>query len=276
MIGDMMELCDLETRYIVNEGLHHISNDGIACLVDKQSYSLGNKLTPTGIAFYIVPLINALIRVGSQQEKETLFRAFIDPLAQVPSTKRGHKEGDMEITCQQAARICANAKSRQDRAKQKAFEMLDFKILKLGLDKHKIIIVEVEPDEEFDTTLTGLVAMQLVAHYKKPVCVVRENSNGYLRGSARGVNYGPIPDLRKFFMDSGFFEYATGHPNAHGVSLPKNKLEEFIAYADNKLANVDFNENIYEVDFAIDSENPYLEQIILSLGQLSEIWRSRY
>ena len=52
-----MELCDLETRYIVNEGLHNITNRGLLAMVEKQSYSMGEKITPIGIAFYIVPLI---------------------------------------------------------------------------------------------------------------------------------------------------------------------------------------------------------------------------
>lgn len=272
MVGDMMELCDLETRYIVNEGLHNITNRGLLAMVEKQSYSMGEKITPIGIAFYIVPLINALIRVGTQEEKETLFRSFIEPELKVPSTKRGHKEGDTEVLCYQATRICTNAKNRQDRMKLKAYENLDFKIQKLGLDAHKIIIVPVEDDDEFDNTLTGLVAMQLVTKYKKPVCVVRENSDGYLRGSARGINHGPIADLRKFFMDSGFFEYATGHANAHGVSIHKNFLDGFEKYADEALKNVDFNENIYEVDIIIDSENDYLRDIIVTLGDLNEIW----
>lgn len=272
MVGDMMELCDLETRYIVDQGLHNIKNFGLMAMVEKQSYSMGNKVTPIGIAFYIVPLINALIRVGSQEEKELLFKSFIDPLAVIPSTKRGHKPGETETVCTQATRVCVNAKSRQDRMKLKAVENLDFKIQKLGLDQHKIIIVEVEKDEEFDTTLTGLVAMQLVSKYKKPVCVVRENSDGYLRGSARGVNHGPIADLRHFFMESSYFEYAIGHPNAHGVSLSKSYLDNFLQYADEKLKDVDFNENVYEVDIIIDSENPYLKEIINELGDLSEIW----
>ena len=139
-------------------------------------------------------------------------------------------------------------------------------------DQHKIIIVEVEKEEEFDNTLTGLVAMQLVSKYKKPVCVVRETPDGYLRGSARGVSNGSIKDLRKFFMDSGYFEYAIGHPNAHGVSLYKESLDNFLEYADKELANVDFNENVYEVDLIIDSENKNLHDIIIDLGKLNEIW----
>ena len=272
MIGDMMELCDLETRYIVDTGINNVHNIGLTTMLEKQSYSMGGKITPTGIAFYIVPLINALIRVGTQEEKEVLFRSFIDPLAVVPSTKRGHKPGDTETVCGQAVRICTNAKNRQDRMKLKAFETLDFKIQKLGLDRHKILIVEVDDAEEFDNTLTGLVAMQLVTKYKKPVCVVRQGEDGFLNGSARGVNHGPIPDLRKFFMDSGYFDYATGHPNAHGVSIRADKLDAFLDYADKELANVDFNENVYEVDLITDGENPYLKDIIVQLGELSEIW----
>ena len=272
MIGDMMELIDLETRFIINEGLHHIENIGLTSMIDKQSFSLGGKLTPTGIAFYIVPLINALIRVGSQEEKKVLFRSFIDPLVELPSTKRGHKPGDTETASAQAVRICTNAKNRQDRMKTKAFEMLDFKIQKLNLDEHKIIIVIVDEDEEFDNSLTGLVAMQLVSKYKKPVCVVRENPEGFLKGSARGVNNSPISDLRQFFINSNYFEYAMGHPNAHGISIPKANLEKFLQYADEKLKDVDFNENCYEVDLIIDALNPLLKEIILEFGQLSEIW----
>lgn len=272
MIGDMMELCDLETRYIVNTGINNITNFGLMSMVEKQSYSMGNKVTPTGIAFYIVPLINALIRVGTNEEKEILFRAFIEPNEIVPSTKRGHKPGDVETVCGQAVRICTNAKNRQDRMKLKVYENLDFKIQKLGLDRHKIIIVEVERDDEFDNTLTGLVAMQLVTRYKKPVCVVRENSDGFLRGSARGVSHGPIADLRQFFMESGYFEYAVGHANAHGVSIHKDRLENFLTYADKELENVDFNENVYEVDLITTGENEYLKDIIIALGELNEIW----
>lgn len=272
MIGDMMELCDLETRYIVDTGINNITNFGLASMIEKQSFSMGSKVTPIGIAFYIVPLINALIRVGEQNEKEVLFEAFINPMKELPSTKRGHKPGDIETACGQAVRICTNAKNRQDRMKLKAYENLDFKIQKEGLDEHKIIIVEVDKEDEFDNTLTGLVAMQLVTKYKKPVCVVRENPDGFLRGSARGISHGPIPDLRQFFIDSKWFEYAVGHPNAHGISIHKNHLQPFLEYVDRELENVDFNENVYEVDLITKGDNPYLSEIIVKLAELNEIW----
>lgn len=92
IIGDMMDLNELETRYIVEQGLANVKNLFLIYLIEKQSYSLGEgPLTPTKISFYIVPLVNALIRVGTDQEKEIMFEAFINGEKMVPSTKRGAK-----------------------------------------------------------------------------------------------------------------------------------------------------------------------------------------
>ena len=73
-------------------------------------------------------------------------------------------------------------------------------------------------------------------------------------------------------MDSGYFEYATGHANAHGVSLLKTNLPLFISYANEQLKNVDFNENVYEVDCIAQGNNPYLAQLIMDFDQMSSAW----
>ena len=110
-ISDMMDMNTIENRYICEYGLTHINNQFFNELVLKQSFSIGDKLTQIGVAFYITPLINALIRVGSNIEKERLFEAFINPYHKVPSTKRGEK-GKEETICTQSVRNCVNAKSR--------------------------------------------------------------------------------------------------------------------------------------------------------------------
>ena len=110
----MMEMITPENRWIVNKGLSSINNKFFSALIEKQSFSLKlneKPLDQIGVAFYITPLINALIRVGSPLEKERLFEAFITPDILVPSTKRGEK-GQQETICTQAARNCINAKSR--------------------------------------------------------------------------------------------------------------------------------------------------------------------
>lgn len=271
IIGDMADILDFETRYIIEEGLRSIKNYFIDALIEKQSYSIGSgPITPTVVSFYLVPLINALIRVGKQSEKETMFRAFIEGHLMVQSTKRGAKEGELEGLGQQAARMCANAKSRQTRQKDKAIDSLEMTIEKNSLNENKILIVPVE-DNTIDTTLTGLIAMQLVSKYKKPVLVGRESDDGYLRGSLRGPDKTELTDLRGFLVDSGMFEYAEGHAMAAGFSLPLKSLETFTMYANEKLANINFNEGVYSVDF-VKTTNDDIYNLIMELGMNTNLW----
>ena len=85
-IADVMDKTNPETNYIMVEGLKHIHNERFRTLLEAQSYSLKEKavspypgLTSIDIAFYIAPLINAITRVGTIQEKETMFYCFIEP-----------------------------------------------------------------------------------------------------------------------------------------------------------------------------------------------------
>lgn len=271
IVGDMSDILHPETRYIIKEGLSHIANPFLLALIEKQAYSIGNNpISPTVVSFYLVPLINALIRVGKMSEKELMFNAFIDGNKMVQSTKRGAKPDQYESLGQQAARICANAKSRQTRQKDKAIDILEMTVEKNSLNDNKVIIVPVE-DSTIDTTLTGLVAMQLVAKYKKPVLVGRETSDGYLRGSTRAPDKTELTDARQFLLDSGFFEYAEGHAQAHGFSIPLKNIEAFTQYANEELANVNFNEGVYQVDF-VKNSNDNIQELVLEIGSASELW----
>ena len=73
IVGDMGGLNEIENQAIIRYGLEHINNFFFNALIEKQDYSMGSKVNPTTVAFYIVPLINAMIRVGSMQEKDRLF-----------------------------------------------------------------------------------------------------------------------------------------------------------------------------------------------------------
>lgn len=273
MIGDMMKITSSENRYLYKKGLSNITNFGLQKLIEKQAFSIGDTthLTPTKISFYIAPLINALIRVGKMSEKEVLFKSLIEGDTLVPSTKRGAKDGAVESLGEQNARNCTNARSRQNRAKEKAMDLLEMEICKNSLDENKIIIVEVE-DDAIDTTLTGLVAMNLVSKYKKPVLVVREDSEGFLKGSGRGTDKSELKDLKQFLIDSGYFDFAEGHANAFGVSIHKSNVDKFTAYANEKLKDVNFNEGVYEADFLFDCDDEELITAIDQIGSRPELW----
>ena len=70
LISDMMNLSHYENRYLVNVGLGNVKKSWFRRSVEKQAYSIGDtvNLTPEKIAFYITPLINAIVRVGTEQE----------------------------------------------------------------------------------------------------------------------------------------------------------------------------------------------------------------
>lgn len=91
IIADVMQLTDYETKHLITKGINNIINPFISTMVDMNSFSIGDELTPTGMAFYIAPYVNATIRVGTQQEKELLFDSMLDFKAYelIPSTKRG-------------------------------------------------------------------------------------------------------------------------------------------------------------------------------------------
>jgi single-stranded-DNA-specific exonuclease len=273
MIGDMMKITALENRYLYEEGLSKINNYGLQKLIEKQSFSIGDiaHLTPTKISFYIAPLINAVIRVGKMEEKKILFEALTNGDTFVPSTKRGARAGETESIAEQNARNCTNARSRQNRAKEKAMDLLEMEICKNGLDENKIIIVEVE-DDSLDTTLTGLVAMNLVTKYQRPVLVVREDTQGFLRGSGRGLEKSELKDFKQFLTDSGFFDYAEGHANAFGGSIHKNNVDKFTKYANEKLKDVKFDEGVYEVDFHFGANDDELKTAITQIGSRPELW----
>lgn len=162
IVGDMMNLDDLETRFIVSYGLSHIQNFGLQTIAEKLSFSIGSVITPNAVSFYITPLLNAIIRVGSQEDKEILFLAFIDGKREVPSTKRGAKTGDTEIAAEKAARVGTNAKNRQKKIVDECIAMLDDKIRKNELHLNQVILVTLDEAEanKVDSNITGLVAMK--------------------------------------------------------------------------------------------------------------------
>lgn len=265
-IADVMDKTNPETNYIMIEGLKHINNKGFQTLLNAQSFSLKERaiypypgLTTIDIAFYIAPLINALIRVGTRTEKENLFYCFIEPDRKVPSTKRGAKSDDFEYAAEATARCGANAKARQKRIQEKAMDIIDFRIQKNELNDNNILIIELEPDDDIPPEITGLVAMQVVTKYHKPVMLGRVNSEGNMQGSARSDgNFGGLPSFKKFLEDSGFMNFAAGHDNAFGQGLPENKVSQLLAYANSTLNASDF-ENCYIVDYVLDAKQDNIQ-----------------
>jgi single-stranded-DNA-specific exonuclease len=217
-ISDVMFQGTNETRYYITKGLKNIHNEGIKALIEAQSFSLKdkaeppyNKLTPIDVAFYISPLINAVTRMGSEKELECMFYAFTDPARLMPSTKRGARPGDTELAAQQFARVAGNIRQRQNKAIDRAMDLLDYRIHKEDLLSNNVIYIEVFPEDKIPQSITGLLCQRFVSKYNRPCLIGRRNSEDLLQGSMRGnANFSAIPNLKAFLEDSGYFEYVAG------------------------------------------------------------------
>ncbi len=288
MIADMMDMRDFETKHLITRGLEDIHNPFFAGMVEKNAYQL-KEITPTGVAFYVAPYVNATVRMGTQEEKRIMFEAMLDFKAydMVDSTKRGCK-GQKERLVDQAIRNCTNIKSRQTKARDNTLATIKQIIKQNNLLDHKILTVCIPKEIYIEKNLTGLIANQLMAEYQRPVLVLNEteyemevfDTFGKLKtvlirkaweGSARGYEKSALTDFRKFCLDRKQAPwYAEGHSNAFGFGILDDVLPMFIQECDNELKDFEFTP-CYSVDFIFNADN-FNPKDIIEIADLKSLW----
>ena len=214
LVGDMMDIRNQETKTLINFGFKNFKNPFLYEMKEKQNYSLKGELTPTGVAFYVVPFINAMVRSGTMDEKLILFEAMLSWMAfkEVPSTKRGHHESDTEKIYEQAVRIASNVKARQTKAQDAAVEVMKKKIENENLLDHKVLMFLMEPGQ-IDKNIAGLIANKIMAKYQRPVCILTKVINGdeiSYQGSARGCSKTGVTEFKNICAATGECLYCSG------------------------------------------------------------------
>lgn len=270
-IADIMDLRELETRYLVLQGLDNIQNDFIKELIEKQSFMMENSTNITTIGWNIAPLLNATIRVGKPKEKKDMFEALIGVQKDIKYKTKGNVENhSLQKTM---ARVCGNVKARQDRDVKKSVKLIQQKIKDNQLDKNKIILVDVTGI--LDTNYTGLVANKVASYYKKPAILLqkKENIKDTYGGSARNYNNFIIKELRTYLNDTGFFIKCAGHENAFGVEIKQEKIDDFIRHINKDLEEVEIDD-CYIVDFEIPMSKLDIK-IIKQIGKAKDIWGNK-
>jgi single-stranded-DNA-specific exonuclease len=285
LVADMMDLREYETKHLIGLGLKQITNPYFKGMTIKNEYSLGGKVTPFGVAFYIAPYVNAVTRSGTMEEKIVLFESMLDFKAYelIPSIKRGHKPGEMETRVEQACRNCTNIKNRQTKTRDASLEIIEQIIEEQNLLDNKVLLIKLSEAQR--TTLGGLIANQLMSIYQRPVLILSQTQHEVLNeqgkvvdteiwweGSGRGPNVPGLEDCRSFYESSGLVEYGQGHANAFGLGVRDVKIDEFLNWCNNALKDFDFTPN-YKVDFIFDaktlSENKY---DLYNLIEYNDIW----
>lgn len=276
VVGDVMDLRDYETKYLVMKGCSAVRNPHLKARVAASDFVLKGALTPFGISFYVAPFINAVNRSGTASEKMLIFESMLEYKAyeMIPSTKRGCS-GQMETRVEQAIRTSNNIKNRQTKAEDASSATIENLIEKNNLLNNKILVVTIPAAQAIDANLAGLIANQMASKYQKPTLILNErfhDNETYWEGSGRNFANSPLDNFRTFLIDLNLFEYASGHESAFGVSIKASRMNDFINISNEKLKNFDFSPK-YLIDFEFDrSDSLNLSHAILDLGSLKKHW----
>ena len=269
MIGDRADTMDLETRFLILEGLNQIRNKSgknklIETLVNAQMYSMDNKITMNGIGFYVCPLINSLIRLGEYEDKRYMFEAFVNSDKVLERKVRG--KGIVEMTIQEyTLKACESSNRKQKKMTEDSAAVLSEEIKGFGLDKFPILICNAR--DNVDGNSTGLIANRLADQYQRP-CLLMRRKGDICKGSGRGYEKCEIRDFNQWCKDTGLFMKVDGHPGAFGCEITfenTNKLFQILS----TMKKID--EPTYYVYHVYDASQLH-DQIIKNIAKYDGVW----
>lgn len=270
LIGDSASLTELEVRSICINSLKTVENKFMQTVYTQKEKDL-NKLKISDLSFAgVIPLINAVTRVGTLEEKYILFDALIDNRADriwnVEKRKLNKETRKYEMKLfrmnlyQYAINVCEVAKARQDKISKKiAKEVEDQYVEDAGV---QIIIIKNKDEYK---GLTGLIANNLANSYQKPTIVCWKDKKGVYSGSLRGYEK-VMGNFKSWCEHSMCFDLVAGHANASGVKFRECWLEEILRQA----KEVEAEEAIIEVDEIYKGSVPVDD--VLKIGENGALW----
>lgn len=242
-ISDSSDISENEVRNLVLEGIKNFDNKFIKEALKQKSLI---KPVPKDLSFSVIPMINAVIRIGTPEEKEILFRALNDINPEVFDVQKKKKNAQgkfdkitVKMNLQEyAVDIADKCKSRQDREVKKAVAQVE-----QDIDNTGGVAIGIADLNEKTASLSGLVATKMVNKLQKPVIILRDKDGKYT-GSGRG--YEPtMSSLKDWIQGTNTVEFAQGHDQAFGIAIQPNELIT-LKHLSKKVETKEFS---YEVDY---------------------------
>ena len=238
-IGDVSNVADKEIRYYVTKGLNNITNPFIKATMERKGLK---EMTGRDASFSIISMVNAVTRVGSVEEKKSLFDAIVSDSTETTTVevrKKNKSTGKFdkiptEMTVHDIiVKKCESIKTKQDKIVKEAMKKVEY------IHDNNVIIGLL--DEDVPSSITGLVAMKVSDKHRKPVMIGKKYED-VLAGSLRAPDG---LDFKGILTMSNLFNFASGHASAAGWGINDSRLEELYKY----LNKYDFSNNTeYMVD----------------------------
>ena len=227
-IGDCASVIDNETRVMCLEALRDIKSNAIRTVIQENGQDIDSVTFNNMQWGGIIPLINSIVRVGTYEERELMFKALADiepdyfetvKKRKLNKETRKYEMLDFDLTIYQLAYEAAKkCRERQNKIIEKEMRLADEQFN----EKSGIQVYVVQTDE--CKPLTGLLANKLTSKWQQPVIAVWEINGGY-SGSLRGWEK-TISNFKQWCENTGLFTLVQGHGNAAGVAFEIDKLEE--------------------------------------------------
>ena len=265
-LADLADVRNLETRGLCLQGLEDFAENNLLlkAIVEEQEYSMKGECNFTTISWYVAPLMNAIFRQGTLEDRIDLFKAicnFEEEGVYPPQRKtkdNPNKEPNVESLQKNIIRRAKSIKSHQDNEVKKEVK----EIQNMVDETDKVIIVDitgiVSPGH------SGLIANRLAHQYKRPVILVNDKG-----GSGRGYDEHPIENFNEWISQSGLIE-CSGHGNAFGITFTREQIPQLKEWCNEQLQDVD-TEPIWHVDFEFDISK-LKESHVKRVGQFNSSW----
>lgn len=204
-VGDVMPLID-ENRHIVRKGVDMINNSDRQGIISlrKVAGQTGKYISASGLAYTLVPRINAAGRMGSPTRALNLLlcddASICDDIAaEIDSANVSRHKTELDILAEIKQKFRIDNSLRYDR----------------------VLVVD---GEGWPHGIIGIVAAKLVEIFGKPAIVI-SNDSGVCRGSGRSFEGFSLYDAIKYCSD--VLDHFGGHTLAAGIGVASDKIDLF-------------------------------------------------
>lgn len=244
-IGDMSDISDLEIRSLMLKGFNNIQSP----LLNLYNLKQNKRMTPKDLQFGLIPLINSVMRVGTQDDKDILLKALIKDDSEGYQIKKRkivdhhfkYYALDVDIF-NYAVNKLLKVKSSQTKMVNKALKNAEYKTS----EDDNINLAFINDDYG---GITGLIANKLLGDTDKATFILHGNDDKMIGSMRIPMQYtDSFERLRANFKDTGLFSFAEGHENAAGISLilpDDDSIKKAISILNKMYLPVD---NVYNVD----------------------------
>lgn len=226
-IGDIVPLVG-ENRTLVKNGLRHIQNsDRIGINAMKQESGIAEKeINSSNVAFTLVPRINAGGRLGSSEKSVNLLLT---------------EDEDEAVTI--ADKLGMDNRERQS-IEREILASIDEEVRRTpNIVNDKILVFA---GKGWHQGVVGIAASRIKDIYDKPTIIIGIDDDGVARGSGRSVEGFSLCDA--VFACSEHLTHYGGHPMAVGISLEKEKINDFRKAINAYCKDIKMPYNILHID----------------------------